>query len=171
MKRLFLLAIALLLVFCQNLPSSTLANTRTCTVVRGSVHDGDTIRVDCDGKEQRIRFACVDAPEIKQENGIASRDHLRSLLNRANNQVSINAVDTDPFGRTVAEVYADGQLVQLQQVKDGMVWAYDRFKGNCPSWNEIDRAFTEARSNRKGICGGGETRCHPGNGENGIGSF
>lgn len=154
MKRLFLLAIALLLVFCQNLPSSTLANTRTCTVVRGSVHDGDTIRVDCDGKEQRIRFACVDAPEIKQENGIVSRDHLRSLLNRANNQVTINAIDTDRFGRTVAEVYANGQLVQLQQVKDGMVWAYDRFKADCPSWKEIERAFKETRSNRQGIFGG-----------------
>jgi endonuclease YncB( thermonuclease family) len=161
-KRLFLLAIALLLVSCQNLPASTLANARSCTVVRGSVHDGDTIRVNCDGQQQRIRFACIDAPEIKQENGIASRDHLRSLLNRANNQVSINAVDTgsgalakpDRFGRTVAEVYANGQLVQLQQVKDGMVWAYDQFKGNCPSWNEIERAFKETRSNRKGIFGG-----------------
>jgi micrococcal nuclease len=105
----------------------------------------------CDGQQQRIRFACVDAPELKQENGIASRDYLRSLLNRANNQVSINAVDTDRFGRTVAEVYANGQLVQLQQVRDGMVWANGQFKANCSRWNESDRAFTEARSNRKGI--------------------
>ena len=122
MKRLFLLAIALLLVSCQNFPASTLANARTCTVVRGSVRDGDTIRVDCRGEQPKIRFACVDAPEIKQENGIASRDHLRSLLNQANNQVTINALDTwsgalakpDRFGRTVAEVYAGGRLVQLQ---------------------------------------------------------
>ncbi|MBD2287891.1 thermonuclease family protein [Microcystis wesenbergii FACHB-1317] len=79
---------------------------------------------------------------------------MRSLLNRANNQVSINAIDTDRFGRTVAEVYANGQLVQLQQVKDGMVWAYDRFKADCPSWKEIEGAFTKTRSNRKGIFGG-----------------
>jgi endonuclease YncB( thermonuclease family) len=60
----------------------------------------------------------------------------------------------DRFGRTVAEVYANGQLVQLQQVKDGMVWkVLDRFKGNCPSWNEIEKAFAEVRSNRKGIFG------------------
>ncbi|WP_283160078.1 thermonuclease family protein [Microcystis aeruginosa FBCC-A68] len=74
----------------------------------------------------------------------------------------MNAIDTgsgalakpDRFGRTVAEVYANGQLVQLQQVKDGMVWAYDRFKADCPQWNEIEKAFTEARSKRKGIFGG-----------------
>jgi micrococcal nuclease len=150
-SNLFILAIALLITACQSLPSQTVANAQTCTVVKGSVHDGDTLRVDCDGQQQRIRFACVDAPELKQENGIASRDHLRSLLNRANNQVSINAVDTDRFGRTVAEVYVNGQLVQLQQVKDGMVWANGQFKANCSRWNEIDRAFPETRSNRKGI--------------------
>ncbi|MGV2390939.1 MAG UNVERIFIED_CONTAM: thermonuclease family protein [Microcystis novacekii LVE1205-3] len=54
-------------------------------------------------------------------------------------------------------------------MKDGMVWVYDRFKGNCPRWNEIERAFQETRSNRKGIFG--EIRCHPGNGDDGIGSF
>jgi micrococcal nuclease len=150
-SNLFILAIALFIASCQNLPAQNFANARTCTVVKGSVHDGDTIRVNCGGEQKRIRFACIDAPELKQENGIASRDHLRSLLNRANNQVSINAVDTDRFGRIVAEVYANGQLVQLQQVQAGMVWAYDRYKANCPRWNEIDRAFTEARSNRKGI--------------------
>jgi endonuclease YncB( thermonuclease family) len=60
-------------------------------------------------------------------------------------------VDIDRYGRTVAEVYAGGQLVQLQQAREGMVWANDRYKANCPRWNEIDRAFDEARSNRRGI--------------------
>jgi micrococcal nuclease len=150
-SNLFILAIALLIASCQNLPGQTVANARTCTLVKSSVYDGYTLRVDCDGQQQRIRFACVDAPELKQENGIASRDHLRSLLNRANNQVSIKAVDTDRFGRTVAAVYANGQLIQLQQVQARMVWAYDRYKANCPQWKEIEKAFKGTRSNRKGI--------------------
>ncbi|MGH2414911.1 MAG: thermonuclease family protein [Microcystaceae cyanobacterium] len=87
----------------------------------------------------------------KQDKGIAARDHLRSLLNRAGNQVKINPVDTDRYGRTVAEIYANNQLVQLQQVKVGMVWAYEQYKSDCPHWNEIERAFQEARSQRKGI--------------------
>jgi endonuclease YncB( thermonuclease family) len=150
-SNLFVLAIALLIASCQNLPARTVTNVRTCTVVKGSVHDGDTFRVDCDGQRLKIRFACIDAPEIRQENGIASRDHLRSILNRADNRVGIKEVDTDRYGRTVAEVYANGQLVQLQQAREGMVWANGRFKANCSRWNDIDPAFTEARSNRKGI--------------------
>ena len=45
----------------------------------------------------RIRFACVDAPEIRQENGIASRDHLRSIIDRSNNQIAIKTVDVDGY--------------------------------------------------------------------------
>ena len=40
-----------------------------CTVIKGSVFDGDTLRANCQEEKLRIRFACVDAPEIKQENG------------------------------------------------------------------------------------------------------
>lgn len=151
MKHLIFLAITLVLISCEKTPHSTSTNASTCTVIKNSVHDGDTIRVNCAGKQQRIRLACIDAPEINQENGIISRNHLRSLLNQANNQVNIKAINNDRFGRIVAEVYANSQLVQLEQVKDGMVWINDQFKSNCPSWNKIEKAFKTTRSNRKGI--------------------
>ena len=54
-------------------------------LVKNSVHDGDTFRVIHNsqiGDEIKIRLACIDAPEKKQDLGIASRDYLRSLLNR-----------------------------------------------------------------------------------------
>ncbi|MGH2414425.1 MAG: thermonuclease family protein [Microcystaceae cyanobacterium] len=44
-----------------------------------------------------------------------------------------------------------GQLVQLQQVKDGWVWANGKYKSDCPQWNEIAAAEREARSQRRGI--------------------
>lgn len=49
-----------------------------------SVYDGDTFRViNSDTREElKIRLACIDAPEKKQDMGIASRDYLRSLLNQ-----------------------------------------------------------------------------------------
>ncbi len=70
----------------------------------GSVYDGDTFRVVNGSEEVKIRFACIDSPEIKQENGIEARDHLRSLLNQAGNQVKVNQTDTDRYGRAVASV-------------------------------------------------------------------
>lgn len=145
------IAIALFLLYQGLQKISPSKASETCAVVKGSIHDGDTFRANCSGQEIKIRSACIDAPEIKQENGIASRDHLRSLLNRSSNQVNIKPVDVDRYGRTVAEIYSNDQLVQLQQVRDGFVWANDRYKSDCPHWNEVEKAFTQARSQRKGI--------------------
>ena len=58
-------------------------------VKEGSVYDGDTLRVVKGNEEVKVRFACIDAPEAKQEGGIESRDYLRSLLNQAGNQVKV----------------------------------------------------------------------------------
>ncbi len=43
----------------------------------GSIYDGDTLRVQRNGEELKIRFCGTDSPEIKQPMGIEARDHLR----------------------------------------------------------------------------------------------
>ncbi|MGK7877384.1 MAG: thermonuclease family protein [Xenococcaceae cyanobacterium] len=75
--------------------------------------------------ELLIRSACIDAPEKKMPNGIASRDYLRSatqrlrraLLEQGNNQVKVNPIAKDRYGRAVAELWIkinnNWQLVQL----------------------------------------------------------
>jgi endonuclease YncB( thermonuclease family) len=129
-------------------------------VKEGSVYDGDTLRLKKSGQEIKVRFACLDSPEVrpKQEGGIEARDHLRSLLNQAGNQVKVNATDTDRYGRTVAELWMDRgngwELVQLQQVKDGWAWANGKYKEDCPSWNAIASAEKKAKAARRGIWAG-----------------
>ena len=138
----------------KTVSQSQVSTLPTCDVKPGSVYDGDTLRVYCGGVESKIRFSCIDAPEIKQEGGIASRDHLRMLLNRAGNQVKVNAVDTDRYGRTVADLYANDGLIQLQQVQAGWVWANERYKSDCAEWGAIEAAEQEARAARRGIWNG-----------------
>lgn len=70
------IALSILYLGLHNLTPSKAFET--CAVVKSSVHDGDTMRVTCKTQQTKIRFACIDAPEIKQENGIASRNHLRT---------------------------------------------------------------------------------------------
>jgi endonuclease YncB( thermonuclease family) len=168
MKKLFnaiplVAAFALLFIaFKQGFSNSNkiAADFPVCDVKQGSVYDGDTLRVYCNAQESKIRFACIDAPEVnpQQEGGIAARDHLRSLLNQAGNQVKVNATDTDRYGRTVAELWMDRgngwELVQLQQVRDGWVWANGKYKEDCPSWDAIARAEKEAKAARRGIWAG-----------------
>lgn len=70
-----------------------------------SVHDGDTMKVSRGGTQLRIRFACIDAPELSQPGGIESRDNLRQLIAKANNQAQLMILDNDHYGRKVAEAF------------------------------------------------------------------
>ncbi|WP_368732194.1 thermonuclease family protein, partial [Microcystis aeruginosa] len=54
-----------------------------------------------------MRLACIDAPELKQPFGKASRDHLRAIIK--DRPVKIDRINTDRFGRTIAILYiSDG---------------------------------------------------------------
>lgn len=133
-------------------------NLPVCTVVENSVYDGDTLRVDCSGQELKIRLACIDAPEKNQPGGIEARNHLRLLLANSGNQVKVNSITTDRYGRTVAELYLSSrELVQLRQVQEGMVWGYDRYKDDCPSWTAIAQAQKQAQLGKQGIWAGNPT--------------
>ena len=121
-------------------------------VVANSVHDGDTMRVRSrTGEVVKIRFACIDAPELKQELGQESRDTLRSYINEANGKVKIRIVDTDRFGRSVAEVWTKGGLLQSRMVNSGMAFAYDQYKNNCPSWNSVKSSEQTAIEYKLGV--------------------
>ena len=61
---------------CTNPP---ITDTFTGAVTK--VHDGDSIHITPKGEKRVIiRLAGIDAPEIKQPFGIASRDRLRSMI-------------------------------------------------------------------------------------------
>lgn len=138
----------------------TVTNTNnfpTCDVVPGSVHDGDTIKVNCAGKTEKIRFACIDAPELAQTFGQESRDYLRSLLNQANNQVKVQPVTTDKYGRTVAQLWITRSigesLLQSEMVSAGMAYPYERYAKDCPNWDAVTTVQARALSERVGVYG------------------
>ncbi len=59
---------------------------------------------------------------------------------------------SDRYKRTVAELYTpSGNLVQLQQVQDGMVWGYEKYKSDCPSWNRVATAQQQAQASKRGL--------------------
>ena len=118
-------------------------------------HDGDTCTTD---KGEKIRLACIDAPELKQPFGKASRDHLKEIIK--DRAAKIDRINTDRFGRTIAILYINNggkwQAVQSLQSKAGTVWAFDRFKRNCPIWNSINREFQIAQSKKIGLFADGQ---------------
>lgn len=113
-------------------------------------YDGDTCTTD---KGEKIRLACIDAPELKQPFGQEAANHLRGIIK--DRPVKIDRINTDRFGRTIAILYISDrgkwQAVQSLQASSGTVWAFDRFKRNCPIWNSINRDFKIAQSKKIGL--------------------
>ncbi|MEL6931003.1 MAG: thermonuclease family protein [Cyanobacteria bacterium J06600_6] len=125
----------------------------------GSIYDGDTLRVVRGNEELKIRFCGIDAPEKKQELGIKSRDHLRSLVDIGNGGLLIVPIEKDRYNRTVAEVYVKDSRstainLNVQMVRDGYAWHYERYSGNCPIRGEFAIAQELAQDEGLGIWNG-----------------
>lgn len=96
-----------------------------------SIGDGDTLRVVDSGRQVTIRLACIDAPEMAQgPYGQQSRALLTSLA-PVGSDVTLKVVDTDRYGRTVAEISSGGQNVNLRMVRRGQAFAYRQYLSNC----------------------------------------
>jgi micrococcal nuclease len=121
MKR---IALALLLLFA----SPALAADYPARVV--GVSDGDTLTVLRDGKTQvKVRSHGIDAPETGQPFGSRAKQAASELA--FGKQVTIREVDTDRYGRTVAEVtLPNGRSLGRELVERGMAWRYEAFAPN-----------------------------------------
>lgn len=94
--------------------------------------DGDTLRMDYQGQNVTVRFACIDAPETTQTPwGPAATERLRQLTPRGST-IQFREADTDQYGRMVAEVYAGGQNINLKMVSEGHAVVYTQFLRSCP---------------------------------------
>ncbi|MBV8883171.1 MAG: thermonuclease family protein [Chroococcidiopsidaceae cyanobacterium CP_BM_RX_35] len=135
------------------------------------IADGDTITVvDAQGVESKIRFACIDAPEVphtKEERssynpvdldqfkwGRQARSRLTQLLQQGRNRVSLNLLDSDRYGRKVAEVrLPNKRLVQEILARAGLAVVYTQYIKNCPDAAIVKQAEAEAKQQKVGIWG------------------
>lgn len=138
-------------------PNRQLPQSEEWQVVK--VTDGDTISVKRGFESARVRFACIDAPERSQLLGEESKANLQRLINQAGDRVLLSVVDTDRYGRKVAEVFTvlgDGQeqFLQEEQLKAGMSYVYERYISDCPNAEAVRSAEAIARSNHAGVWSG-----------------
>ena len=132
MKR--LIAIIGLLI----LPLTTLAADYEAHVV--GISDGDTITVLTAQKKQvKIRLHGIDAPETGQDFGSRAKQAASELA--FGKEVTVRPVDTDRYGRTVAEVILpDGRSMNREMVATGMSWWYRQYAaGGSRTWPVGDR--------------------------------
>lgn len=151
-------------------PAPSAASVRKTYRVK-RIADGDTITVvDGRNKNVKVRFACVDAPEVAHTNkeresynpadidqfrwGKQARDRLTQLIEQWGNRVALTVVDSDRYGRSVAEVrLPDGTLVQEVLAREGLAVFYRKYAKNCPSAAVVEQAEAQAKQQKAGVWG------------------
>lgn len=120
--------------------------------------DGDTARFMIDGNDTKVRFLSIDAPETKKEDKDADpygEDASSYTCERLTNAKAIyleyddNADTTDKYGRTLAWVWVDNDLLQASLIEKGLAkvrYTYDNYKYN-DLLNEKEKEAQEKKLN------------------------
>ena len=118
------------------------------------VHDGDTVTVIRDKKQEKVRLIGIDAPELGQKPwGEQAKQYLESILLTSGWKVKIESdvEKTDQHGRTLAYLWTyDGSLINLMMIKGGYALLYT-VSPNVKHAEEFRKAQAEAREKRLGI--------------------
>jgi len=121
-----ILAAALAAVF---LPDTAPALAKPRLEVVGKVvgvADGDTLTIlDAAKKQHKIRLAYIDAPEKAQAFGNRAKQKLSEVC--YGKLATALVIDTDRYGRNVAEVTCAGVAANKVMVESGMAWVYTKY--------------------------------------------
>ena len=128
-------AFGLLSALTLALPCSNLAEVRDLVRIE-DCYDGDTCRAT---SGERIRLACIDAPELRgnpadQDRAVAARDQLRMIV--VGKTVDLRRITMDRYRRTVGELFLDGMNVQQLMVVGGHAVIHPRYAHQCP-WSHV----------------------------------
>jgi micrococcal nuclease len=126
--------------------TTALAQEKTSSLKVVSVHDGDTITCLTEDKRQlKVRLDAIDAPELGQPFGQASKKALSDMV--FGKTVTVIEKKKDRWGRTVAHVLVDGKDTNLMMLEQGMAWHYTEYSNN----KRLQKAEDDARSVRNGL--------------------
>jgi len=98
------------------------------------VVDGDTILIEIDGKEERIRLIGVDTPETVHPEkpveyfGKEASEFTKNMAEGKSVRLEFDLDKRDKYGRLLAYVYLeDGTFLNAEIIKQGYGFAYTRF--------------------------------------------
>jgi endonuclease YncB( thermonuclease family) len=134
---------------------AVLAITAQAHTVEGrivGVHDGDSITLlDADNRQHKIRLDGIDAPELGQPFGRASKQHLAEQV--ANRIAVADCGKADRYGRQVCRVLVGGADAGLAQIRGGMAWYFRRYARELAPERRQQHADAEAlaQAERRGL--------------------
>lgn len=123
-----------------------------------SFTDGDTITVNMNGNEEKIRLIGVDTPETKKPNspvqcfGPEASDFTKKLIGNQNVRLEADprGDNRDRYDRLLRYVYLpDGTLVNQKIISEGFGFAYLSF--DFSKSNDFAMSQSEAQSAKRGL--------------------
>lgn len=132
------------------------------------VHDGDTISVRMDGRDEKVRMIGVDTPETIKPNspvecyGVAASNYLKGLLTNSSVRLEADPINQnrDRYDRLLRYVYTpDNMLVNKAIIEQGYGFAYLSFPFSKAE--EFRLAQVDARSQNRGVWSGECTISNP----------
>lgn len=93
-----------------------------------AVHDGDTVSIIINNREERVRLIGIDAPELGQEPwGRRAKRKLQEIIRKSDRTVKIelDVEERDRYGRLLAYLWTkDGRLINEEMIKGGYAFLY-----------------------------------------------
>ena len=125
------------------------------TLVR--VIDGDTLLVDLDGQEERIRLLNIDTPETVHPQrpvecmGPEATERMEELVSPgAQLTLKFDEERTDQYDRLLAGVFLDAVFINEQMARDGF-GAPVHYAPNDRFLDQVEEAWAEAEADGVGV--------------------
>jgi endonuclease YncB( thermonuclease family) len=99
-------------------------------------------------KPVKLRLSGIDAPEKSQPYGVEAQKSLAEMT--MGKWIRVITRARDDYGRTVADVIADGVDVNHEQVRRGLAWEYSRFHNR----RELLVMQRQAQQQKRGLWAG-----------------
>ena len=112
---------------------------------------------DIDGKRTKVRFLYIDTPESTNQiepYGKEASDYTKEQLSNANTielELNNDGDSEDKYGRLLAWVFVDGELLQKKLAQEGLVEKFYDYGYDYTYSELIINADKEARVENRGI--------------------
>lgn len=145
-------------------PSNNIGSSNTSsqastayTVIR--VVDGDTFKINYNGKEESVRLIGVDTPESvhpdaekNTEFGKTASDFSKNYLEGKEVTLEFDVQERDKYGRLLAYVYLNGIMYNKTLLEEGYAQVAT-YPPNVKYVDDFTAIQEEARNNKKGLWG------------------
>jgi len=127
-------ATLLIALFSQQLQ---LAYSQRSQGIISKITDGDSFDIISNGQKFEVRLNGIDCPESDQPYGLEATSFVKQYLYQ---QIEYVTFGLDKYNRVLADVYADGILLNSLLIDKGLAWHYKAYSTDQALSNKEEHA-------------------------------